>query len=140
MGENKVVEISSRDAHESARASLEVLCSSLKRQHFIKDNNSQSSSCDKKPDAPDTVTAVTEEGTVTFTVGGGITIEHINTLRELQEMLRIKDEKVAELKALLVQRDAEIQKLRKKLDMYRNILPLCSPNGIITKHRPQGDH
>ncbi|KAF7393489.1 hypothetical protein HZH68_010308 [Vespula germanica] len=86
-----------------------------------------------------TVPTITHDGEVSFVVGEEITIDHINTLKELQEMLRVKDEKVAELKGLLMQRDAKIRELRKKLDMYRSILPFLSPYGRSLKHRPQGD-
>lgn len=138
---NQDTKTSSKDDFESARASLTLMCSMLARQYLNNDNNSSMS----HPDTNDninmlnTASVTTEDGSSNFVVGGGITIEHINTLRALQETLRIKNAKVAELKALLVQRDAEIQELRSKLDMYRNLYPLISPYGRFTKHRPKGD-
>ncbi|NP_001011581.1 cGMP-dependent protein kinase foraging [Apis mellifera] len=42
----------------------------------------------------------------------------MGTLRELQELLRVKDEKIVELEALLCRRDAEIQELRSHLDKF----------------------
>ncbi|KAL2742831.1 hypothetical protein V1477_008320 [Vespula maculifrons] len=58
-----------------------------------------------------TIPTITHDGEVSFVVDEEITIDHINTFKELQEMLRVKDEKVAELKGLLIQRDAKIREL-----------------------------
>ncbi|XP_047355495.1 uncharacterized protein LOC124951312 isoform X1 [Vespa velutina] len=124
---------------ESARHSLDLLCSKFTRQCINENNFSQSSHNIEESDMEITVPAITHNGDVSFVVGEEITIEHINTLKELQETLRLKDEKVAELKGLLIQRDAKIRELRKKLDMYRSVLPFLSPYGRSLKHRPQGD-
>lgn len=58
------------------------------------------------------------------------------TLRELQELLRIKDQRISELEALLYQRDAEIQDLRSHLDKFLSVLPFKSPL-TPTKPRPR---
>ncbi|XP_017891339.1 cGMP-dependent protein kinase, isozyme 2 forms cD4/T1/T3A/T3B-like isoform X1 [Ceratina calcarata] len=60
----------------------------------------------------------------------------MGTLRELQELLRVKDEKIAELEALLCRRDAEIQELRSHLDKFLSVLPFKSPL-TPTKPRPR---
>ncbi|XP_046826567.1 cGMP-dependent protein kinase, isozyme 2 forms cD4/T1/T3A/T3B isoform X4 [Vespa crabro] len=60
-------------------------------------------------------------------------------LRELQELLRVKDDRIAELEALLSQRDAEIQELRSHIDMFQSVLPYKSPipSATPTKPRPR---
>ncbi|XP_047355496.1 uncharacterized protein LOC124951312 isoform X2 [Vespa velutina] len=83
---------------ESARHSLDLLCSKFTRQCINENNFSQSSHNIEESDMEITVPAITHNGDVSFVVGEEITIEHINTLKELQETLRLKDEKVAELK------------------------------------------
>ncbi|KOX72584.1 cGMP-dependent protein kinase 1 [Melipona quadrifasciata] len=69
-------------------------------------------------------------------VTGATTITAMGTLRELQELLRVKDEKIAELEALLCRRDAEIQDLRSHLDKFLSVLPFKSPL-TPTKPRPR---
>lgn len=69
-------------------------------------------------------------------VTGATTITAMGTLRELQELLRVKDEKIAELEALLCRRDAEIQELRSHLDKFLSVLPFKSPL-TPTKPRPR---
>ncbi|CAD1480410.1 unnamed protein product, partial [Heterotrigona itama] len=69
-------------------------------------------------------------------VTGATTITAMGTLRELQELLRVKDEKIAELEALLCHRDAEIQELRSHLDKFLSVLPFKSPL-TPTKPRPR---
>ncbi|XP_035720748.1 uncharacterized protein LOC118441014 isoform X2 [Vespa mandarinia] len=83
---------------ESARQSLDLLCSKFTRQCINENNFSQPSHNIEESDMEITVPAITHDGDVSFVVGEEITIEHINTLKELQETLRVKDEKVAELK------------------------------------------
>ncbi|XP_043675495.1 uncharacterized protein LOC122632584 [Vespula pensylvanica] len=124
---------------ESTRHSLDLLCSKFTRQCINENDFPQSSHNIEESGMEMTVPTITHDGEVSFVVGEEIMIDHINTLKELQEMLRVKDEKVAELKGLLIQRDAKIKELRKKLDMYRSILPFLSPYGRSLKHRPQGD-
>ncbi|KAK2589063.1 hypothetical protein KPH14_001898 [Odynerus spinipes] len=59
-------------------------------------------------------------------------------LRELQDLLRVKDDRIAELEALLSRRDAEIQELRSHLDMFLSVLPYKSPiPATPTKPRPR---
>lgn len=69
-------------------------------------------------------------------VTGATTITAMGTLRELQELLRVKDEKITELEALLCRRDAEIQELRSHLDKFLSVLPFKSPL-TPTKPRPR---
>ncbi|XP_015591477.1 cGMP-dependent protein kinase, isozyme 2 forms cD4/T1/T3A/T3B isoform X1 [Cephus cinctus] len=64
---------------------------------------------------------------------GGLTM---GTLRELQELLRVKDERIAELETVLSRRDAEIQELRSHLDKFLSVLPFKSPL-TPTKPRPR---
>ncbi|KYM89359.1 cGMP-dependent protein kinase 1 [Atta colombica] len=64
-------------------------------------------------------------------------------LRELQELLRIKDERIAELEAVVCCRDAEIQELRSHLDKFLSILPFSAappltPTKPRTRDRAQG--
>ncbi|KZC14770.1 cGMP-dependent protein kinase 1 [Dufourea novaeangliae] len=60
----------------------------------------------------------------------------MGSLRELQELLRVKDERIAELEAILCRRDAEIQELRSHLDKFLSVLPFKSPL-TPTKPRPR---
>ncbi|KAF7995712.1 hypothetical protein HCN44_006819 [Aphidius gifuensis] len=60
----------------------------------------------------------------------------MDTLRDLQELLRIKDEKIDELENLICQKDAEIQDLRSHLDKFLSVLPFKSPL-TPTKPRPR---
>lgn len=69
-------------------------------------------------------------------VTGATTITTMGTLRELQELLRVKDERIAELEAILCRRDAEIQELRSHLDKFLSVLPFKSPL-TPTKPRPR---
>lgn len=69
-------------------------------------------------------------------VTGANAITAMGTLRELQELLRVKDERIAELEAILCRRDAEIQELRSHLDKFLSVLPFKSPL-TPTKPRPR---
>uniref|UniRef100_A0A6V7K8F5 cGMP-dependent protein kinase N-terminal coiled-coil domain-containing protein n=1 Tax=Bracon brevicornis TaxID=1563983 RepID=A0A6V7K8F5_9HYME len=60
----------------------------------------------------------------------------MDTLRDLQELLRAKDERISELEELLCRRDAEIQDLRSHLDKFLSVLPYKSPL-TPTKPRPR---
>ncbi|KAK0094642.1 hypothetical protein PV326_010394 [Microctonus aethiopoides] len=60
----------------------------------------------------------------------------MDTLRDLQELLRVKDEKIMELETLLCKRDIEIQDLRSHLDKFLSVLPFKSPL-TPTKPRPR---
>lgn len=60
----------------------------------------------------------------------------MGTLRELQELLRVKDERIAELEADVCRRDAEISELRSHLDKFLSVLPFKSPL-TPTKPRPR---
>lgn len=122
---------------ESSRHSLDLLCSKFTRQCINENNFPQSSHNIEESGMEITVPAITHD--VSFVVGEKITMDHINILEELQMTLRVKDEKVAQLKGLLIKRDAKIIELRKKLDMHRGSLPLLSRYGRSLKHRPQGD-
>jgi len=76
--------------------------------------------------------------------GGGAVIATMGTpLRELQELLRIKDERIAELETVVCCRDAEIQELRSHLDKFLSILPFSAappltPTKPRTRDRAQG--
>ncbi|XP_018355499.1 PREDICTED: cGMP-dependent protein kinase, isozyme 2 forms cD4/T1/T3A/T3B isoform X1 [Trachymyrmex septentrionalis] len=76
--------------------------------------------------------------------GGAAAIATMGTpLRELQELLRIKDERIAELETVVCCRDAEIQELRSHLDKFLSILPFSAappltPTKPRTRDRAQG--
>lgn len=79
--------------------------------------------------------------------GGGAlamgTVATMGTLRELQELLRSKDERIAELEAVVCCRDAEIQELRSHLDKFLSVLPFSAappltPTKPRTRDRAQG--
>lgn len=122
---------------ESSRHSLDLLCSKFTQQCINENNFLQSSHNIEESGMEITVPAITHD--VNFVVGEEITMDHINTLDELQMTLCVKDEKVAKLKGLLIKRDAKIIELRKKLDMHRGSLPLLSCYRRSLKQRPQGD-
>ena len=64
------------------------------------------------------------------------TVATMGTLRELQELLRVKDERIADLEEQLRRRDSEIQDLRSHLDKFLSVLPFKSPL-TPTKPRPR---
>lgn len=66
----------------------------------------------------------------------GLPIVSMSTLMELQERLRAKDERIADLETALCHRDAEIQELRSHLDKFLSVLPFKSPL-TPTKPRPR---
>lgn len=75
--------------------------------------------------------------------GGGAAMVTMGTLRELQDLLRVKDERIAELEAVLCCRDAEIQELRSHLDKFLSVLPFSAappltPTKPRTRDRAQG--
>ncbi|KYN01616.1 cGMP-dependent protein kinase 1 [Cyphomyrmex costatus] len=75
--------------------------------------------------------------------GGAAAIATMGTLRELHELLRVKDERIAELEAVVCCRDAEIQELRSHLDKFLSILPFSAappltPTKPRTRDRAQG--
>ncbi|KAL6427875.1 hypothetical protein ACFW04_008364 [Cataglyphis niger] len=75
--------------------------------------------------------------------GGGAAIAAMGTMRELQELLRAKDERIAELEAVVCCRDAEIQELRSHLDKFLSVLPFSAappltPTKPRTRDRAQG--
>lgn len=57
-------------------------------------------------------------------------------LRELQELLRTKDERISQLEATLTMKDNEIQDLRSHLDKFISIMSIKSPL-TPTKSRPR---
>lgn len=86
-----------------------------------------------------TATASTTQVTRVPHVGAGMSAviaTGMGTLRELQELLRVKDERIAELEAILRSRDAEIQELRSHLDKFLSVLPFKPPL-TPTKPRPR---
>ena len=62
------------------------------------------------------------------------TVAAMGTLRELQELLRVKDERIADLEEQLRRRDSEIQDLRSHLDKFLSVLPFKSP---LTPPKPR---
>ncbi|XP_070154433.1 cGMP-dependent protein kinase for isoform X1 [Polyergus mexicanus] len=77
------------------------------------------------------------------TAGGGAPIATMGTLRELQELLRARDERIAELEAVVCCRDGEIQELRSHLDKFLSVLPFSAappltPTKPRTRDRAQG--
>ncbi|KAG5344664.1 KGP1 kinase, partial [Acromyrmex charruanus] len=76
--------------------------------------------------------------------GGGAVIATMGTpLRELQELLCVKDERIAELETIVCCRNAEIQELRSHLDKFLSILPFSAappltPTKPRTRDRAQG--
>lgn len=71
------------------------------------------------------------------------TVTTMGTLRELQELLRAKDERIAELETVVCCRDAEIQELRSHLDKFLSVLPFSAappltPTKPRTRDRAQG--
>ncbi|EZA53660.1 hypothetical protein DMN91_008316 [Ooceraea biroi] len=81
------------------------------------------------------VTRVPHIGAATG-VSATVNATGMGTLRELQELLRVKDERIAELEAILRSRDAEIQELRSHLDKFLSVLPFKPPL-TPTKPRPR---
>ena len=61
---------------------------------------------------------------------------NVDGLRDIQELLRVKDERIEELESLVNQKDAEIQELRSHLDKFLSVLPFKSPL-TPTKPRPR---
>lgn len=61
---------------------------------------------------------------------------NIDGLRDLQELIRMKDERITELETIVCRRDAEIQELRSHLDKFLSVLPFKSPL-TPTKPRPR---
>ena len=47
----------------------------------------------------------------------------MNSLSELQRLLRTKDDKIRELEKRLMERDVQIQELKSQLDKYQSIMP-----------------
>ncbi|KAL0126995.1 hypothetical protein PUN28_005375 [Cardiocondyla obscurior] len=85
-----------------------------------------------------TTTQVTQVSSPYVGAGAGIAAA-MGTLRDLQELLRVKDERIAELEAAVCCRDAEIQELRSHLDKFLSILPFSSaPPLTPTKPRTRG--
>jgi len=90
------------------------------------------------------VTATTSNNSAQVTrvpqIGTGVSAAAIatgmGTLRELQELLRVKDERIGELEMILRNREAEIQELRSHLDKFLSVLPFKPPL-TPTKPRPR---
>lgn len=80
-----------------------------------------------------TTTQVTQQ--VPPHIGGG-TVNAMGTLREFQELLRVKEERITELETALCCRDAEIQELRSHLDKFLSVLPF-SPAPPLTPTKPR---
>lgn len=119
------------DACVSMRVCFDSLCFSSTQQRLADEEDAS------QLPTHGTVAVVAAAGQRAISnVTGATTITAMGTLRELQELLRVKDEKITELEALLCRRDAEIQELRSHLDKFLSVLPFKSPL-TPTKPRPR---
>lgn len=118
------------DACVSMRVCFDSLCFSSTQQRLADEEDA--------PQLPThgAVAVVAAGQRAISNVTGATAITAMGTLRELQELLRVKDERIAELEALLCRRDAEIQELRSHLDKFLSVLPFKSPL-TPTKPRPR---
>ncbi|XP_046753310.1 cGMP-dependent protein kinase, isozyme 2 forms cD4/T1/T3A/T3B isoform X1 [Diprion similis] len=114
------------DACVSMRVCFDSLCFSSTQQRLADEEDASQLAA--------SVVAVTD-GSVAPPIGvqspRGLTM---STLRELQELLRVKDERIAELEADVCRRDVEISELRSHLDKFLSVLPFKSP---LTPGKPQ---
>lgn len=140
------------DACVSMRVCFDSLCFSSTQQRQLADEEDTDATPSPSPQLPTTVvaavaavtTAVSSIASTTVPqvtvphvgVGGGVSLASMSTLRELQELLRVKEERIIELETALCRRDAEIQELRSHLDKFLSVLPFKSPL-TPTKPRPR---
>ncbi|CAL7950189.1 unnamed protein product [Xylocopa violacea] len=120
------------DACVSMRVCFDSLCFSSTQQRLADEEDAPQ----LPTNGPVAVVAAAAGQRAVSNVHGATAITAMGTLRELQELLRVKDEKIAELETLLCRRDAEIQELRSHLDKFLSVLPFKSPL-TPTKPRPR---
>ena len=63
---------------------------------------------------------------------------NMGNLQELENLLRVKDEKIRELQQLLEERDEKILLLKSKLDKFQSVLPQAPLIMGPRKQRAQG--
>lgn len=139
------------DACVSMRVCFDSLCFSSTEQRHADEEDAASAvpSLQLPPThigaAADVVTIV--DSTVTTTqvtqvphvgaVGGGVAIAAMD--KDIQELLRLKDERIAELESMVCSRDAIILTLRSQLDKFLSVLPFsAAPPLTPTKPRIRG--
>lgn len=64
--------------------------------------------------------------------------DSMGSIQELENLLRLKDDKIRELQRLVEDKEDKIQALRSKLDKFQSILPQTSIIGGPRKQRAQG--
>lgn len=141
------------DACVSMRVCFDSLCFSSTQQRLADEEDATQLQSNRVVGSLATVTTAglnnaTTTAAVTTTLNDGAmphfgnqislrsTPPAMDTLRDLQELLRVKDEKIMELETLLCKRDIEIQDLRSHLDKFLSVLPFKSPL-TPTKPRPR---
>ncbi|KAK0175395.1 hypothetical protein PV327_009146 [Microctonus hyperodae] len=141
------------DACVSMRVCFDSLCFSSTQQRLADEEDATQLQSNRVVGSLATVTTAglnnaTTTAAVTTTLNDGAMPHFVNqishrstppamdTLRDLQELLRVKDEKIMELETLLCKRDIEIQDLRSHLDKFLSVLPFKSPL-TPTKPRPR---
>ncbi|KMQ90904.1 cgmp-dependent protein isozyme 2 forms cd4 t1 t3a t3b-like protein, partial [Lasius niger] len=133
------------DACVSMRVCFDSLCFSSTQQRLADEEDAAGAATSHGVDAVTSGATTTQVGQVSHlgAAGGGAAIAAMGTLRELQELLRAKDERIAELEAVVCCRDAEIQELRSHLDKFLSVLPFSTappltPTKPRTRDRAQG--
>ncbi|XP_076633302.1 cGMP-dependent protein kinase for isoform X1 [Colletes latitarsis] len=129
MNEGTKCKVPIGDACVSMRMCFDSLCFSSTQQRLADEDASQLPT-------HGAVAVVAAGQRAISNVTGATAITTMGTLRELQELLRVKDERIAELEAIRCRRDAEIQELRSHLDKFLSVLPFKSPL-TPTKPRPR---
>lgn len=126
------------DACVSMRVCFDSLCFSSTQQRLADEEDAS-----QLANTTGTTTVVRPElsgalpgTTAPATLAPQQTVAAMGTLRELQELLRVKDERIADLEEQLRRRDSEIQDLRSHLDKFLSVLPFKSPL-TPTKPRPR---
>ncbi|XP_053983124.1 cGMP-dependent protein kinase, isozyme 2 forms cD4/T1/T3A/T3B isoform X1 [Hylaeus volcanicus] len=130
MNEGTKCKVPIGDACVSMRVCFDSLCFSSTQQRLADEEDAS------QLPTHGAVTVVAAGQRAIPNVTGANAITTMGTLRELQELLRVKDERIAELEAILCRRDAEIQELRSHLDKFLSVLPFKSPL-TPTKPRPR---
>lgn len=138
------------DACVSMRVCFDSLCFSSTQERLADEEDAATATTTATPPqlpthgavATTAVHATTATSTTQVTVPqqqqqiGAATFTTMGTLRELQELLRVKDERIIELETIICHRNAEILELRSHLDKFLSVLPFKSPL-TPTKPRPR---
>ncbi|XP_076240893.1 cGMP-dependent protein kinase for [Calliopsis andreniformis] len=130
MNEGTKCKVPIGDACVSMRVCFDSLCFSSTQQRLADEEDAS------QLPTHGAVAVVAAGQRAVSSVAGASAVTAMGTLRELQELLRVKDERIAELEAILCRRDAEIQELRSHLDKFLSVLPFKSPL-TPTKPRPR---